>query len=1153
MNEHPITGTDPGAGEMAARIQAFDWAKTPLGPMDTWSPALITTLRIVLANRFPHVLWWGPEYIQFYNDAYRPIPGGKHPDSALGVRVRECWHEIWHVLKPLIDRPFHGGPATWNDDIMLEIRRHGFLEETHFTIAYSPVPDDTVLSGIGGVLATVHEITEKVVGQRRIVVLRELGAQIHDPKSGEEACAMAAESLQDAEHDLPFALLYLLDPDARRVRLAGVAGVAEGEAVSPLAVDLDGPHPWAHAMATAQKRGAITTVRDLAARFPSVPQGPWSDPPDMAAVVPIPVAKAGESAGFIVAGISARLRFDAGYRDFLDLVKTQIGTAIANARAYEHEKKRAEELAELDRAKTTFFSNVSHEFRTPLTLILGPLEDALETNLAPAERDRLERAHRNALRLQKLVNTLLDFSRLEAGRIQASFEPVDLALLTRDLASAFRSGVEKAGMWFTVDADPLSEPAFVDRDMWEKIVLNLLSNAFKFTLEGGIEVRLRDVGRRAELSIRDTGTGIAPEELPRVFERFHRIEGVEARTHEGTGIGLALASELVKLHGGTLGVTSVVGQGSTFTVSLPLGSSHLPADRIQADRRLASTALATEHYIAEALRWMPEHTEPTAATPDGDAETPERRRPRILWADDNADMRDYVRQLLAPRYDVVCVEDGQAALEAVGRQPPDLVLADIMMPRMDGLALLRALREGEATRTIPVILLSARAGEEAAMEGLEAGADHYLVKPFSARELLTRVSSHLELSRMRRETADILSENDRKKDEFLAVLAHELRNPLAPIRNAASYLRRIQPGSPELKRPVEIIDRQVAIMARLVDDLMDVSRISRGALALRMGRIDLAEVIEAAVEGCRDDVNARGHLLTVVLPERPLPLRGDRDRLVQVFGNIISNAAKYTPEGGRIGVELVARPETVEAIVRDNGRGIPGTKLREIFELFAQVERTFDREEGLGIGLTLARQLVELHGGVIEARSEGAGRGSEFLVRLPRGVVDAMPAARRTLHAAPSRCILVADDNVDSAESLALLLEAHGHRVHVAHDGDSAVAVADRVRPEVAFIDIGMPKRSGYDVARELRLRPWSAGIRLVAVTGWGQESDRRRAQEVGFDDHLVKPATPEALLCMLASLDTPPARGASEGTPPPIEPLPSGEAAAPAEPITPA
>jgi len=1148
MSEHAMTSLDSGGGEMTQRTQAFDWASTPLGPMESWSPALTTTLRIILANRFPHVLWWGPDYIQFYNDAYRPIPGSKHPDRALGVPCRECWQEIWDILKPLIDRPFHGGPATWNDDIQLEINRHGFLEESHFTIAYSPVPDDTVLSGIGGVLATVHEITDKVVGQRRTGVLRDLGASIHDPRSGEEACAMAAGSLREADCDLPFALLYLLDPDGRRAHLAGVAGTVEGEPTSPLAVDFDGPHPWAHAMTTALERGSITTVRELGSRFPSVPPGPWSDPPDMAAIVPIPAAKAGESAGFLVTGISARLRFDAGYRDFLDLVKTQIGTAIATARAYEHEKKRAELLAELDRAKTAFFSNVSHEFRTPLTLILGPLGDALETESDPARRDRLERIRRNALRLQKLVNTLLDFSRIEAGRLQASFEPVDLAELTRDLASAFRSGVEKAGMWLEVACDPLQEPVYVDRDMWEKIVLNLLSNAFKFTLEGGIEVRLREVDGRAELTVRDTGAGIAAEDLSRVFERFHRVEGVEARTHEGTGIGLALASELVKLHGGTLSAASVVGQGSTFTVLLPLGRAHLPPDQVQVGRNLASTALAAEHYLAEALRWMPGETENAAAAKEDPAKD-QPRRPRILWADDNADLREYVRLLLAPRYDVECVGDGVAALEAVRREPPDLVLADIMMPRLDGLALLRALRESEPTRTLPVILLSARAGEEAAIEGLEAGADHYLVKPFSARELLTRVTSHLELSRMRRETADVLRENDRKKDVFLAVLAHELRNPLAPIRNAASYLRRIQPGSPELGRPVEIIERQVSIMARLVDDLMDVSRISRGTLALRMGRVDLAEVIEAAAEECRDDVTARGQVLTVILSERPLPIRGDRDRLVQIFGNLVSNAVKYTPEGGRIDVELKAGPGVIEATVRDNGRGIPGAKLREIFELFAQMDRTFDKEQGLGIGLTLAKQLVELHGGLIEARSEGAGRGSEFYVRLPRVAADAEPAPRPAVHSGSPRRILVADDNEDSAESLALLLEAHGHRVQVAYDGESAIAAADRFRPDVAFIDIGMPKRSGYEVAEALRLRPWSESLRLIAVTGWGQESDRRRAQEVGFDAHLVKPATPDVLLGLLASFDTPRAERAPEE--PPVDP--SSETAASAGPVTPA
>ncbi|HEX3111923.1 MAG TPA: ATP-binding protein, partial [Candidatus Eisenbacteria bacterium] len=350
-------------------------------------------------------------------------------------------------------------------------------------------------------------------------------------------------------------------------------------------------------------------------------------------------------------------------------------------------------------------------------------------------------------------------------------------------------------------------------------------------------------------------------------------------------------------------------------------------------------------------------------------------------------------------------------------------------------------------------------------------------------------------------------------------------------------------------RPVEIIERQVSIMARLVDDLMDVSRISRGTLALRMGRVDLAEVIEAAAEECRDDVTARGQVLTVILPERPLPIRGDRDRLVQIFGNLVSNAVKYTPEGGRIDIELKAGAGVIEATVRDNGRGIPSAKLREIFELFAQMDRTFDKEEGLGIGLTLAKQLVELHGGLIEARSEGAGRGSEFYVRLPRVAADAEPAPRPAVHSGSPRRILVADDNEDSAESLALLLEAHGHRVQVAYDGESALAAADRFRPDVAFIDIGMPKRSGYEVAVELRLRPWSESVRLIAVTGWGQESDRRRAQEVGFDAHLVKPATPDVLLGLLASFDTPRAERVPEE--PPVDP--SSETAASAGPVTPA
>jgi signal transduction histidine kinase len=303
--------------------------------------------------------------------------------------------------------------------------------------------------------------------------------------------------------------------------------------------------------------------------------------------------------------VNPRRPFDAGHQAFLDLVAHQMGTAIASAHAYEEEKQRAEALAELDRAKTAFFSNVSHEFRTPLTLILGPVEDMLaEDRSRPRDRERIELVHRNSLRLLKLVNTLLDYARIEAGRVQASFEPTDLPVLTAHLASAFRSAIERVGMQLVVDCLPLGEPVYVDRDMWEKVVLNLLSNAFKYTLQGRITVSLRRADNVASLTVSDTGVGIPERELPRVFERFHRIENVQGRTHEGTGIGLALVRELIRLHGGTITVESVVGQGSTFAVTVPLGARHLPAERVSAARTLTSTAIGASSYVEEALRWL---------------------------------------------------------------------------------------------------------------------------------------------------------------------------------------------------------------------------------------------------------------------------------------------------------------------------------------------------------------------------------------------------------------------------------------------------------------------------------------------------------------------------------------------------------------------
>jgi PAS domain S-box-containing protein len=753
---------------MVNLVRDFNWSGTGLGGLESWSPALRTATQMVLVSGFPQLLWWGPDYISIYNDAYRPILGRKHP-WALGKPCRECWSEIWNVLKPLIDTPFHGGPATWMEEIELEIWRAGFPEETHFTVAYSPVPDETSPNGIGGVLATVHETTEKVVGERRITILRDLGVRSAEAKSVEEACMMATGTLARHPKDIPFALLYVIADDGKTVRLQASCGFPNDSATGPAVINLEheeGLAAWA--LAVTRRTEQMQLVADVSSFLQRTPSGSWSDASRTVAVLPIRSHLAHHLSGFLVVGVSSRLRFDDGYRNFLELAATQIATAIANAQAYEQERRRAEALAEIDRAKTAFFSNVSHEFRTPLTLLLGPLEDVLNNQSLPdVERQRLDMVHRNSLRLLKLVNSLLDFSRIESGRAQASYQSIDLTALTADLASNFRSACEKAGLRLVVDCPPLPEGVYVDRDMWEKIVLNLLSNAFKFTFAGEIQVRLRAVEDAAELSVTDTGVGIPKDELPRLFERFHRIESQKSRSYEGSGIGLALVHELVRLHGGTIQVESEVNRGTNLTVRIPFGKAHLPKDRIDVPTNPVPTPVHPDAWIAEALRWLSDEPpsseiDPSSADP---AELP--ADARILLADDNADMRAYLSRLLGRRCEVRTVPDGQAALDAMGEQQPDLVIADVMMPRLDGFGLLSAIRSNPELRDIPVILLSARAGEESRVEGIEAGADDYLVKPFAARELIARIRSSLQLSRLRKRSSETIARSEERFRAFV--------------------------------------------------------------------------------------------------------------------------------------------------------------------------------------------------------------------------------------------------------------------------------------------------------------------------------------------------------------------------------------------------
>jgi signal transduction histidine kinase len=1048
---HPFLA---GGGEMGARIRALDWAKSPLGPPDTWPQSLRSPLSMLLPSKAQIILFWGPEFTVFYNDAYRPVFGAKHP-HVLGLPGAQAWSEIWDTqLHGLLAGVVRTGEAFWAKDLLFTLERNGFVEETYFDVSYDPVRVES--GGVGGVFCIVTETTERVVGERRMALLKDLAARNATARTAHEACVLAMDTLAARPQDVPFALAYLdgtlqsCTPGAQEA-LAGAG-------------------------------------REL--------------------VHELPIG----SAGRLLLGLNPRRPLDAPYRAFLELVADQLGTALVNARAYEEERRRAEALAELDRAKTAFFSNVSHEFRTPLTLMLGPLQE-LAARETGETRETVAMVQRNGQRLLKLVNTLLDFSRIEAGRAQASFARTDLGAFTADLASNFRAACERAGVDLVVDCPP-GMHAWVDRDLWEKIVLNLLSNAFKFTLEGSIEVRLRAAEGKLRLAVRDTGSGIPEASLPRIFERFHRVDGARGRSHEGSGIGLALVQELVRLHGGTIAVASRVGEGTTFTVEIPRGSRHLPAQHVVEGRDALPGPRSAESFVSEVLGWLPGEPEPAREVPAGAA--------HVLVVDDNADLRAYASRLLAEQYAVTTAADGREALAAARARLPDLVLTDVMMPNLDGFGLIRELRADPVLSAVPVILLSARAGEEARLEGMTQGADDYLVKPFTARELLVRTGALLRAQEVRREA-------DRRKDEFLATLSHELRNPLAPLRNALQMVRLAPPGDPGVARAHEIMERQVNHLVRLVDDLLEMARIHRGSLELRMERVELASVVRNALETSEPLITAAGHRFALTLPPEPVWLEGDRVRLAQILANLLNNAAKYTPAGGAIQVEAGSRDGEVVIEVRDTGRGIPPEWRARIFEMFTRGTGGAAGEQGgLGIGLALARRLAEMHGGTLEAHSEGPGKGSTFVVRLPAAVAPSRAGAASAPErgALPPLRILVVDDNQDAAASLGMVLGKLGAQVEVAHDGSSALEAFGTFGPEVVLLDIGMPGMDGYEVARALRERDPGGRTTLVALTGWGQEEARRRAREAGFTHHLVKPADFDGLQRLLSEIgrreDTP-------------------------------
>ncbi|HEU0065196.1 MAG TPA: ATP-binding protein, partial [Flavisolibacter sp.] len=744
--QHPLTSAKEavlpsflsGGGEMGQRIREYDWTATSLDDPASWPQSLRTTLSICLNSNFPIAIYWGSDLTLLYNDAWSSIPGNKHP-WALGKAAKLVWPEIWNAIGPQFQKAFNGEPGG-STDALLHMNRHGYSEECYFNFTFTPIYGER--GNVEGVFNAVIETTKRVLNERQLQTLRELGNLDRTSKSVDEVLAVAAKALANNHKDFPFGIIYKIIEDENNAVPISYIGSDKDQIYFPSIIDLNAPSDDTSNFYKAYITNSIV-VSENNGRRKNLPKGGWEIEATHFIHVPIANQNRKTPVAILSAALNPHREFDEFYKQFVQLVADQISTEVNNALAYEEERKRAELLAEIDKAKTTFFTNISHEFRTPLTLMLGSLEELLNknnTDLAKENIQLVQASHRNAVRLLRLVNNLLDFSRLESGKVKADFQLTDISSFTRELASTFHSVIEQGGVKLNVECEPGLQKVYIDREMWEKIVLNLLSNAFKYTLKGSITISLTQKKDYVILKVKDTGTGIPDDELPKMFQRFHRVQNAAGRTYEGTGIGLSLVKELVQLHGGQISVKSKLAVGTEFTVSIPMVGDHFAlGNKIQKETE-PDTALS-HAFIEEADSLIMKH-EPLNGLDKRNAST-------VLVVDDNSDMRSFIKNILQRNFNVITASNGNDALLKIKKNKVNAVITDVMMPVMDGIQLLKIIKEDPRTSTLPVILVSARAGDEAKIEGFDIGADDYLVKPFSSMELLARVRSQISIAKKR--------------------------------------------------------------------------------------------------------------------------------------------------------------------------------------------------------------------------------------------------------------------------------------------------------------------------------------------------------------------------------------------------------------------
>ena len=681
-----------GPGPVHALLRATDWSRTPLGPADEWPPELAAAIRTVLASDVPMLIWWGPEFVQIYNEAYAGVIGDKHP-AGIGQAGAECWSEVWPLLSPWANAAFSGQGTRHSENEMLLINRSGYEEETYWTFSYSPIT--AASDEIVGVLVAISDTTGSVVHGRRMRIIRDLSAlSVAAFNTPELVCREALQLMSPHRASVPFGAVYLRDDEVGgepHCRLVDSFGLDPASAL-PAVIDR-APESLSEGADLSIPGGP--PMLDVGRLFPGVrlahsPLGPAA-PTDML-LLPLRPAGSLTDIGVLVIGRNPYRRIDGNLLTFVELLARHINVALTDVLAYDAERRRSQALSEADEAKSRFLQDVSHEFRTPLTMLSGPLDTLLTDSrvvLPDDLRANLELSQRAVLRLRGMVDALLDFARAESGELEPRLESTDLAGFVGDLASMFSSVVSSAGLSLEVDAGSVSEPVQVDREMIVQILSNLLSNAIKFTVEGLISVRLEQDDDKLRLVVSDTGLGIAAEELPRIFDRFHHVDVAGARSREGAGIGLSLVSDLARLQGGRVYAESGVGKGSSFTVELPRIPATDAADVDSHPYDVSSFLRTAKSWIAE-----PAAAELVAIAPAGPAAG------RLLLVEDNPDMRVYLTSLfIGDGWTVDAVGSVDEALG--GNELPDIVVADVMLPGRSGIDLVRLLRGNPGTQRLP--------------------------------------------------------------------------------------------------------------------------------------------------------------------------------------------------------------------------------------------------------------------------------------------------------------------------------------------------------------------------------------------------------------------------------------------------------------------